>query len=102
MNFNFHDLIVLLPEDFLLAATCAILLIDLFLKPGQRAVTHWLSLAALLATLGLILADKDPDTIAFAGSYVHDGVAAVLKVFILGISAAVLVFGREYLRARKL
>ena len=49
MNFNIHDLYLLLPEDFLLGATCAILLIDLFLKPAQRAVTHWLSLLAFSA-----------------------------------------------------
>jgi len=30
MNFNVHDLLVLLPEDFLLGAISAILLIDLF------------------------------------------------------------------------
>ena len=69
-NFNIHDLIVLLPEDFLLGAVCAILLIDLFLKPSQRGVTQWLSLAALLATGALILADPNADTIAFAGAYV--------------------------------
>ena len=102
MNFNFHDLITLLPEDFLLVAICAILLIDLFLKPAQRGITHWLSLLALLGTLGLILADKEPDTVAFNGAYIHDSVAAVLKMFILGISAAVLVFARRYLIERKL
>ena len=37
----------MLPELFLLGATCAILLIDLFLKPTQRDVTHWLSIVAL-------------------------------------------------------
>jgi NADH-quinone oxidoreductase subunit N len=102
MNFNFHDLITLLPEDFLLVAICVILLVDLFLKPALRGITHWLSLLALLGTMGFILADKDPDTVAFNGAYIHDSVAAVLKVFILGISAAVFVFARRYLTERKL
>ena len=102
MNFNIHDLYLLLPEDFLLGATCAILLIDLFLKPAQRAVTHWLSLLALFGTMALILADTDPQVTAFNGAYIHDKIAAVCKVFILGISAVVFVFARGYLRDRQL
>ena len=102
MNFNLHDLALLAPEDFLLGATCAILFNDLFLKQSRRAVTHWLSIAALLGTLGLVLADHDPARLAFDGAYIHDAVAAVLKVFILGIVAVVFVFARRYLAERKL
>lgn len=102
MNFNLHDLILLLPEAFLLGAICTILLIDLFIKPAHRAVTHWLSLAALLVTIVLILTDHDPATSAFGGAYVRDGAAAVLKVFILGIVAMIFVYARGYLRDRQL
>src|SRR5215813_12818458 len=102
MTFNFHDLFLALPEDFLLGAACAILLVDLFLKPAQRDITHWLSLAALLLTMVLILEDVEPDTVAFSGMYRHDGVAALLKLFILGTTALVFVFGRSYLRDRAL
>jgi NADH-quinone oxidoreductase subunit N len=102
MNFNLHDLFLLAPENFLLGATCAILLIDLFLQPAQRAVTHWLALAAVIGSLLLILADVDPATSAFGGTFLHDGIAAVLKVFILGVTAAVFVYARGYLRDRNL
>jgi NADH-quinone oxidoreductase subunit N len=102
MNFNIHDLVLLAPEDFLLGATCVILLVDLFLKSTQRVVTHWLSLTAIVATIGLILADHDPATVAFNGAYIHDGVAAVCKVFILGITGAVFVLSRRYLVERNL
>ena len=78
------------------------LLIDLFLKPAQRAITHWLSIAALLATMALILSDTDPAKVAFSGAYLHDGIAAVLKVFILGVTATVFVYARGYLRDRQL
>ena len=44
----------MLPELFLLGATCAILLVDLFLKPTQRGVTHWLSVLALVVTACLL------------------------------------------------
>jgi len=102
MPFNLHDIVLLLPEDFLLGAICAILLIDLFLKPSQRSVTHWLSIGSLLVTMGLILSEHDPAVSAFGGMYLHDGVAAVLKVFILGTTALVFVYGRGYLRDRGL
>jgi NADH-quinone oxidoreductase subunit N len=102
MNFNIHDVVLALPEDFLLGAISAILLIDLFLKPAQRAITHWLSIAALLGTMALILVDVDPAKVAFNGAYIHDGIAAVLKVFILGVTAAVFVYARGYLRERQL
>jgi len=102
MPFNIHDIVLLLPEDFLLGAVCAILLIDLFLKPSQRGVTHWLSIGTLLATIALILSDHDGAVSAFGGMYLHDGVAAVLKTFILGTTALVFVYARGYLRDRGL
>src|ERR1700761_8417087 len=83
MNFNLHDLVLLMPEDFLLGAICVILFVDLFLKSPQRIVTHWLSLIAVVATIGILLVDHDAQKTAFNGAYIHDGVAAVLKVFIL-------------------
>ena len=92
----------MLPEDVLLGATCAILLIDLFIKPSQRAITHWLSLIAVIGTMLLILVDHDATTIAFGGAYVHDGIAAILKIFILGVNAAVFVYARRYLVDRGL
>ena len=98
MNFNIHDLFLLMPEDFLLGATCAILLIDLFLKPAQRSITHWLSLAALLGTIALILADSDPAVSAFNGAYIHDKIAAAQGVH-PGISAVVFVYARGYARS---
>jgi NADH-quinone oxidoreductase subunit N len=102
MPFNIHDVAVLLPENVLLGATCAILLIDLFLKPSQRALTHWLSLASVVATMVLILLDTDPAPSAFNGMFIHDGIAAVLKVFILATTATVFVYARGYLQDRGL
>jgi len=102
MSFNIHDVVLMLPEAFLLGAICAILLIDLFLKPTQRAVTHWLSLAAVLGTIALIAIDTEPAATAFNGMYVHDGVAAVLRIFVLGTTGTVFVYARGYLQDRGL
>src|SRR6185437_7521846 len=102
MNFNPHDLVLLLPENFLLGATCAILLVDLFIKQTQRNLTHWLSIAALIVTMILVIVDHDPAPTAFGGMIRHDAVAAILKIFVLGIVAGVFVYARSYLRDRAL
>ncbi|MGN6518447.1 MAG: NADH-quinone oxidoreductase subunit NuoN [Dokdonella sp.] len=105
IQFNPADLATMLPELFLLGATCAILLIDLFLKPARRDVTHWLSLAALLAT-GVLVWRGAPvqgsGIAAFNGMFVRDGVATVLKVFVLLTTGLVFLYSRDYLRQRKL
>jgi NADH-quinone oxidoreductase subunit N len=102
MTFSIHDLLLLLPEDFLLFAACVVLVVDLFLGAQRKRVTHGLSLAALAGTAALILCDHDPTRMAFHGAYLHDGIAALLKLFLLGITALVFVYARSYLRDRHL
>jgi NADH-quinone oxidoreductase subunit N len=102
MPFNFHDIALLMPENFLLGAICVILFVDLFLKQSQRNITHWLSIATLLVTMIIVLTDRNPPASAFNGMYIHDGIASILKVFILGVVAMVFVYARNYLIDRGL
>ena len=103
MTFNPADLATLAPEIFLLGATCATLLIDLFLKPAQRDVTQALSLAALAVTAFLVWSGAPTQPVsAFNGMFVRDGVATILKLFVLLTTALVFVYGRTYMRERKL
>ena len=102
MSFSLHDLYLLLPEAFLLFATCAVLAVDLVIKPTQRGITHWLSIGTLVITLALVIADRGPVDRGFSGMFVHDAVARLLKVFILLVVAVVFVYARTYLKDRKL
>ena len=105
IEFHAYDLATILPELFLLGATCAILLIDLFLKPTQRDVTHWLSVVVLVVTGVLVWRSSLPDGVslsAFNDMFVLDGMATILKLFILLVTIAVCLYGRVYLRDRKL
>ncbi|HEX7914967.1 NADH-quinone oxidoreductase subunit NuoN [Rudaea sp.] len=102
MSFSLHDLYLLLPEAFLLFATCAVLAVDLLIKPTQRGITHWLSIGTLVITLALVVADRGPADRGFSGMFVHDAVARLLKVFILLVVAVVFVYARTYLKDRKL
>ena len=94
------------PEIFLLAAGCAILVIDLFLKDATRWVTYALSLAALLgcAVLTMIVTGMTGGQLAytFNGMFVSDMMASVLKMFTYVAVALCLVYSRVYMADRGL
>lgn len=91
------------PEMFLLGATCVVLLVDIFLKDHQRAITYLLSLLALLGTaLITALLAVDGRELAFSGSFVMDPAGRVLKLFALASMAVVFVYSRAYLQQQRL
>ena len=105
IQFNPADLIAILPELVLLGATCAILLIDLFLKPAQRDVTHWLAIATIAITAFFVwrcAPAVGQGVTAFNGMFLHDGISVVLKQFILLTSGLSLFYARNYMRDRAL
>lgn len=95
------DIYTLLPEAFLTAALCLLLLIDVFLKPSQRSVTHYFAIAILVVT-GWFVLQRTGAPGAFGGMFLRDGVAEILKVMTLAVTAAVFVYARPYLRDRSL
>ncbi|MGN6706609.1 MAG: NADH-quinone oxidoreductase subunit NuoN [Rhodanobacter sp.] len=98
-----YDILTLLPELYLVAAVCLILLLDAFMKPAQRPQLHWISIAVLLVAIYLVVAGQPEQTAtAFNGMFVRDHVAEILKVFALGITAVVFVYARPYMIDRKL
>src|SRR5712671_776711 len=94
------------PEIFLLAAGCAILVIDLFLKDATRWVTYALSLAALLgcAALTAIATYATSGRLAytFHDMFVSDLMASVLKMFTYVAVALCLAYSRVYMAERGL
>ncbi|TAL86228.1 MAG: NADH-quinone oxidoreductase subunit NuoN [Rhodanobacter sp.] len=100
---NFNDILILLPEFYLVAAACLLLLLDAFMKPEQRASLHWLSILVLLVAIYLVIAGQpDFTATAFGGMFVRDRIAEILKVFALGTTAMVMVYARPYLIDRQL
>ena len=91
------------PEIFLLAATCAVLVIDLFLSERNRVVTYLLAQLSLLGTLLFTLATTagEPE-VHFSGTFVRDAMGDVLKVFVYVITVGVLAYSRDYLQQRGL
>jgi NADH-quinone oxidoreductase subunit N len=97
------DLVLAAPEIFLLAATCAILLIDLFLDDERRWLTFVLSLVALAGASAITArTGVSIRTVAWAGTYVADPVGNLLKIVAYGAVAVAFLYSYDYLRKRGL
>ncbi|MGN6701639.1 MAG: NADH-quinone oxidoreductase subunit N, partial [Burkholderiaceae bacterium] len=92
----------LYPEVFLLVATSAILLIDMFLPDARRRVTYLLSLATLAVCAALTLAQFDggATVYTFHGMFVSDPMANLLKLCIYLAAALTLIYSQKYVTAR--
>ena len=70
---NFNDIVILMPELYLIAAACVLLLMDAFMKPGERQAIHWLTIIVLLVTIVLVVAGQpDHAETAFGGMVFED------------------------------
>ncbi|MGF6273165.1 NADH-quinone oxidoreductase subunit N [Massilia sp. UYP11] len=85
-------------EIFLLIATSAILLIDLFLKEGKRNLTYGLSLLAIggCAIFSFIDFNTGTTVYTFSGMYVSDPMSNLLKLFTYLATAMTIVYSRQY------
>jgi NADH-quinone oxidoreductase subunit N len=91
-----------LPELFLTAAICVILLVDVFAGAARRTVTPTLSLLALAtgAALTLGFGQVSVRTPLFGGMYIADPLATVLKLFGDLFVALALLYSRSYVDDR--
>ncbi|MDH5287859.1 MAG: NADH-quinone oxidoreductase subunit NuoN [Betaproteobacteria bacterium] len=97
------NLAAVMPEIALLTAACAILVLDLFLRDERRAVSYWLTQAALLGTAWYVLATANAaSSRAFGNMVVDDMLTDLLKLAALLAVSAGLFYGRQYLAARGL
>ncbi|HBG29696.1 MAG TPA: NADH:ubiquinone oxidoreductase subunit N, partial [Gammaproteobacteria bacterium] len=93
------------PEIVLLSAVCAILVIDLFLPPRLRHLTHSFSLLALLLTAASVLQvgqGLEEPIVTFSGMFVLDRLAVLMKVAVLLVAGVMLIYARDYLRSREM
>jgi len=99
---NINDILIMLPEFFLVTAACILLLADAFIKPTQRAFLHWASIGVLILTGYFVLQHPAGAVTAFNGMFIRDGVAEIIKIFALLSTILVFIYGRPYLTDRKL
>ncbi|WP_353154412.1 NADH-quinone oxidoreductase subunit NuoN [Herminiimonas fonticola] len=101
---NNLNLIPVLPEIFLAAATCAILLIDLFLSDAKRYLTYILSLATLVVCAVLSLSDfsAGATSYSFGNMFVSDPMSNLLKFCTYIAIGLTLIYSRQYLEDRQM
>ncbi len=93
---------MILPEIVLLSGGIFILLIDLFLK-GEKALTFYLTALLLLVVLGLMIRDWNASIhMMFAGQYITDNFAVLLKGFMVALSLLILIYTRPRAECAKL
>ena len=99
---TFNDILVLLPEFYLVAAACVLLLADAFMRPEQRHWLHWLSILVMLMAIVLVIAGQPDVTVtAFGDMFVRDQASEIVKVFALLCTVLVFIYARPYLLDRK-
>ena len=92
------DLMPALPEMVMLAMTCLVLVVDLFLPQEKRGFTLLLSVVTLIMTIGAVmLVAPVTEVSTFGGSFVLDQMAIVLKIAVCAITILVFVYSRDYL-----
>lgn len=101
---NTMNLTLLYPEVFLVIATSAILLIDMFLSDGKRYITYVLSILTLLgcALLSLNLLNTGISDYTFHNMFVTDPMSNLLKMYSYLAVGLTLVYSRQYATSRNM
>lgn len=99
MNLN---LVPVYPEIFLLIASSAILLIDMFLSQAKRHITYILALLTLLVCTVLSMQDlgSGVTTYTFNNMFVSDPMSNLLKVFSYLAVGMTFIYSRQYISDR--
>ena len=92
----------IVPELVVVLGAFALLMLDLFIDPRRRVITHVLAVATLLAAAALIAFGVGGQGSTLADMFVRDTGADVLKVVGLVVAAIALGYAWTYLRERDL
>lgn len=105
MNFTTPIFSVAMPEIFVLCMACIILLVDVCIKERYSLVTYILVQATLVIAFFLTVSqyrEYPSPIITFSGHFVLDKLAVLTKLFIFVASFFAFVYGRQYVKERKI
>lgn len=101
MQFVPPDLRLASAEIFMLAMTCLILIVDLFVKDKKRAVTYVLTQLTLVGTAVVTVMTVTGQVVyTFSNLYVGDLMGDLLKLMLYLTVIVVLYFSRRYVQER--
>lgn len=103
MMFEVTNMAFALPEMFMLAMACVILLVVAFLGKNAAGPAYMLSQLTLAITMILIYQTMGKATgLTFDGTYIKDAFSDILKLTICALNIVVLIYSSSYLKARGL
>ncbi|MBV8047968.1 MAG: NADH-quinone oxidoreductase subunit NuoN [Paludibacterium sp.] len=103
MNWATLNLTPALPELFLLAAVLVLLVVDMLIKDERRCVMYGLSLLTLAGCAAVQYWAWTPVPVeTFHKMFVADPLSGIIKFFLYGVTAAVLVYTRQYIADRQM
>lgn len=101
MQFVVPDLRIASAEIFMLAMTCLILIVDLFIKDKKRTVTYVLTQLALIGSaIVTVSMSSGQVSYTFSNMFVSDLMADVLKLAVYISVMLVLFYSRAYILVR--
>ncbi len=96
------DLMLALPEIFVLGMTCFLMLFGLWLPAERQGIISFVAVMTLLFAGIILLGWDDPDpaavSYAFNATFVRDQMADILKLTAFLVLAANFIYARQYLR----
>ncbi len=103
MMFEVTNMAFALPEMFMLAMACVILLVVAFLGKASAGPAYMLSQLTLALTMVLIYQSMgDAAGLTFDGTYIKDSFSDILKLAICALNIVVLIYSTSYLKERSL
>ena len=97
------EYLLALPEIWVLGMACLILVLDLFIRDDSRILTYLMVQATLVIAAFITVGVMPPEPVlAFGGTYISDGMASTLKVFIYLFTGMGFLYARPYLQDRGL
>jgi NADH-quinone oxidoreductase subunit N len=102
VTFEMPNLLPALPELFVLAAVCGILIVDVLLTDEQRFLTYVLTQATLAGAAIITVAGPSDAGYTMNGMFVDDLMGDVLKLTVYVAVSVLLVYSRDYLAKRGL
>lgn len=102
MSFSPHDLLLILPELLVVAAACAVLVLDPVMPTSKKDGLAWLSLGTLAICMGLTASQMSQPATAFSGLVVIDAYGAFWKLLLYFVTGLTVLLSFSYLKEERL
>ncbi|NJD58594.1 MAG: NADH-quinone oxidoreductase subunit N, partial [Anaerolineae bacterium] len=98
LNDLLHNLDSILPLAVLVAWSCILLIVDLFIPKGRKGWTALLAAVGLIVSLGLTILRVGKPTASFDGMVINDDFSSFLIILFLSSGLAGIVLAYDYLK----